>query len=178
MMLSAALARRPLLALLVSALVLSCALAASAMNAAPARADARWDSSFAPIDAGFAIDLPGHERRWIRATDLAPGLEGFTCRDPERHALYTVIFGAPAKTWTLGDARAYLARGAAADGDAKLAAVATEGRHGFELIAHEREGELRCVVLLDGARVVIVSRLAADDRDDARFFGSLAFTAR
>ncbi len=156
------------------------ALAASALHGREAAPSGdRWTSSFAPADAGFSIDLPVRERRWMRATELQAGLEGFTCRDAEKRAVYTVVFGSPARPWTAKDARAFLEGVAATEPAARIERACHEGRSGFELTASSSERSVRHRVFLDGPRVVILSVVAAVEGDDtARFFTSLEFTHR
>ncbi|MEZ0227777.1 MAG: hypothetical protein ACAI25_04075 [Planctomycetota bacterium] len=169
-----------LLKALGSCVLLAAALVVPALGGREAsRAEPRWTSSFAPTDAGFSIDLPVRERRWMRATELQAGFEGFNTRDVEKRALHAVVFGQPERPWTVKDARAYLERIAAVETGARIERTSHQGRPGFELVSSSAERTLRYRVFLDGGRVVIVSALStAEDADTARFFSSLEFATR
>lgn len=168
---------RPVLSGLVGSCVLFFGLMACAMNGQDApRGEPRWTSSFSPVEAGFSLDLPVRDRKWLRATDLEPGFEGFVCRDAEKRAVYTVVFGTPKSAWTLRDARAFLEGAGESSPTAWIDESEHQGRRGFELVAVTKEHTKRTRVFLDGPRVIVASVMAAaEGADTKRFFASLDF---
>jgi hypothetical protein len=101
-----------------------------------------------------------------------------TARDAEKNAVYSIVFGAPARPWGPREARAWLETLAAGE-PCSVEPLDHQGRQGFALVASSAGRMHRARLFLDGPRVLCASVVSVvEDGDASRFFRSLDFSTR